>query len=221
MHLIYSLEDDSDISKIISISLTKAGYKVVSFETASSFMDAFNSSKPDMCLLDLMLPDASGFDVLKKIRSDENNKNIQIIIISARKMTIDKVQGLDLGADDYIEKPFDILELISRVNARFRRSEENKVFTYKDIVLDASSRTCLVASKEVKLTNYEFDILSLLVKEANKVVTREEIFKKVYDVDDSFETRTIDMHIASIRKKIGDEKGKMIHTVYGIGYLLG
>lgn len=220
MRTIYSLEDDADIGKIINLCLKKAGYEVFSFETGKSFLEAFDSRKPDMCLLDLMLPDGSGFDIIKKIRSDYSNRDLKIIIISAKRMVADKVEGLDLGADDYIEKPFDILELVSRVNARFR-TEEQKVLTYKDITLNLDSHQVYIKGKPIDITNTEFTILNCLLSNQSKVVSREQLYNLIYSTDQALETRTIDVHVASIRKKISDKHGLIIRTVYGIGYIIG
>ncbi len=219
MKVIYSLEDDLDIQKIINVSLTKVGYEVHSFQTASSFIEAFYKKVPDMCLLDLMLPDASGMDVLKKIRSNELYDNVEIIIISAKRMTLDKIEGLDSGADDYIEKPFDILELISRVNARFRKAKTELV--YNDIKLNESSHTVFKGEKELDLTNMEYNILRLLLMHKSSVIKREDINKALYQTDSTIESRSIDMHVASLRKKLDDKDGNIIKTVYGVGYIIG
>lgn len=219
MKVIYSLEDDLDIQKIINVSLTKVGYEVHSFQTASSFIEAFYKKVPDMCLLDLMLPDASGMDVLKKIRSNELYDNVEIIIISAKRMTLDKIEGLDSGADDYIEKPFDILELISRVNARFRKVKSELI--YNDIKLNESSHTVFKGEKELDLTNMEYNILRLLLIHKSSVIKREDINKALYQTDSTIESRSIDMHVASLRKKLDDKDGNIIKTVYGVGYIIG
>src|SRR5574344_3148001 len=134
--IIFSVEDDVDISRIINVSLSKAGYEVTSFENGKDFQEAFLQKRPDMVLLDLMLPDVQGLDILKSLRTDSQNDKIQVIIISAKRMLMDKVDGLDLGADDYIEKPFDILELISRVNAKFRRLAKPGKISYKGLTID-------------------------------------------------------------------------------------
>lgn len=219
MKVIYSLEDDLDIQKIINVSLTKVGYLVKSFTTIKEFLDAFYSSEPDMCLLDIMLEDGNGIDVLKKIRSNPIYDKIQIIIISAKRMTLDKIEGLDSGADDYIEKPFDILELISRVNARFRL-QKNEII-YKDIKLNENTHIAYRADQELDLTNMEFNILKYLLKNEGMVVSRENISKVLYQTDNTIESRTIDMHIASLRKKLKDKDSSIIKTVYGLGYIIG
>ncbi len=219
MKIIYSVEDDQDIAKIISVSLTKSGYLVHSLPTTKAFWDAFKKQKPDLILLDLMLPDGSGMDVLKTLRSDHENNNIQVIILSAKRMTMDKVEGLDSGADDYIEKPFDILELISRVNARFRLDHE--ILSYQDISMDLNRHTCTYHGLPIDLTNSEFAILKLLLQNQGKAITRDEIYHKLYDENDMVESRAIDMHIASLRKKLNDKESHIIHTIYGVGYIIG
>ncbi len=219
MKVIYSLEDDLDIQKIINVSLTKVGYLVKSFTTIKEFLDTFYTSEPDMCLLDIMLEDGNGIDVLKKIRSNPIYDKIQIIIISAKRMTLDKIEGLDNGADDYIEKPFDILELISRVNARFRLQKNEIV--YKDIRLNENTHIAYKENQELDLTNMEFNILKYLLKNEGTVVSRENISKVLYQTDSTIESRTIDMHIASLRKKLKDKDSSIIKTVYGLGYIIG
>lgn len=218
MYLIYSLEDDLNISKIINKTLTKQGYEVVSFEKGMDFLYEFNQKKPDLVLLDMMLPDIDGIDILKKIRSDEANSDIDIIILSARTISIEKVEGLDLGADDYIEKPFDILELMSRVNARLRKHKRKDVLYSHDIYVDLSSHEVKKGDDIIKLTNREFAILVYLLKNKGSVVRREELLKNIWGVNDMvLESRTIDMHITSLRKKL-NLSDNLIETVYGIGY---
>ncbi len=219
MKTIYSVEDDQDIAKIINVSLTKSGYLVYTLPSTKAFWDAFKKQKPDLILLDLMLPDGNGMDVLKALRSDNENNNIQVIILSAKRMTMDKVEGLDSGADDYIEKPFDILELISRVNARFRLDHE--ILSYQDITLDLNRHTCTYHSLPIDLTNTEFSVLKLLLQNLGKAITRDEIYHKLYDENNMVESRAIDMHIASLRKKLNDKESHIIHTVYGVGYIIG
>ncbi len=219
MKTIYSVEDDQDIAKIIQVSLTKSGYMVYTLPTVKAFWEAFKNKKPDLILLDLMLPDGSGMDLLKSLRFDVQNNNIQVIILSAKRMTMDKVEGLDSGADDYIEKPFDILELISRVNARFRLDHE--ILTYQDIFLDVNRHTCQNKGEPVELTNSEYLILKLLLSNLGKAITRDEIYHKLYDEDSAVESRSIDMHIASLRKKLNDKECHIIHTIYGVGYIIG
>lgn len=219
MRTIFSVEDDDDIAKIIYVSLSKAGYKVVTLKDTASFWEAFKRETPDLILLDLMLPDGNGIDLLKTLRADTKNNGIKVIILSAKRLTMDKVEGLDSGADDYIEKPFDILELISRVNARFRLEHDNIIF--QNIVLDMDRHICLIDGINANLTNTEFEILKMLMTNLGRAVTRDDIFDKIYSRDDAVESRAIDMHVASLRRKIKDKAGHLIRTIYGVGYIIG
>ncbi len=217
MKRIYSLEDDEDIGKIIQVSLSKSGYDVTGFTTGTDFLAGRKKKKPDRILLDLRLPDRSGRDVLKWVRSQKEYDSVRIIIISAKRRTRDKVEGLDNGADDYIEKPFDILELISRVNARFRN--DNHELSKGDILLDLNNHNATKGGVPLKLTNREFELLKRFRKNEGKVVRRDDIYGEIYDSTMERESRAIDRHIASLRKKIGDKEGKIIRTVYGVGYI--
>ena len=216
--VIYSVEDDKDIAKIINKTLSKQGYEAVSFYDGTSFIKAFDENKPDMVLLDMMLPDLSGAHLLQYIRKDSANDHIPVIIISANSLVTDKVDGLDMGADDYIAKPFDLLELMSRVNALFRRFKKSSSFEYGKLVLNSESHICKYDGKTISLTIKEFDILALLLKNKGKVVSRDEILSSIWG-NEELETRTIDMHIKSLRKKINDEG--IIETIYGLGYKVG
>lgn len=213
--LIYSVEDDKDIAYLIKVALENSGYEVVSFEDAESFLKTFKKKKPDLILLDMMLPKIQGHELLKYLREDITNNDIDIIIVSANKLLADKVDGLNLGADDYIEKPFEVLELISRVNARFRKNK-SRVFEIKDLVIDEGKHTVFKNNIEIELTNTEFNLLLLLVKEKGKVLNRDYLIEKLWGEDAAFETRTIDMHIKNLRKKLNDST--LILTIHGVGY---
>lgn len=215
-YLIYSVEDDKDISLIINRALSKQGYDIKSFFNANDFFIAFNEKKPNMILLDMMLPDVHGSEILKSIRSNPLNDDIEIIIISANHMLMDKVDGLDLGADDYIEKPFDLLELMSRVAARARRYKKNRVFSLKGVTLDLDKRVCMNNNKIIDLTVKEFDILAYLFNKKGNVVSRDELFEAIWN-SSAVESRTLDMHIKAIRAKLNSDDD-IIKTVYGIGY---
>ena len=217
-YLIYSLEDDNNISHIISLALSKQGYEIESFADYATFANAFKVRKPDMILLDLMLPDTSGEDILRKIRNDEANDAIQIIIISAKNLTINKIDGLDLGADDYIAKPFDILELISRVNARARRQIKRENYSVRNIVYDPINNNFLMDKEVIHFTNSEFKIFQLLFKKKGEPISRDEFFSLIWGSEKSYETRILDMHIKEIRRKIGKENADLIQTIYGFGY---
>ena len=217
-YLIYSVEDDKDIAHIINLTLSKAGYQIEVFNNGKDFLNALKKKKPNMVLLDMMLPDVSGQELIKKIRDNSQYDDMDVIIISANRMIIDKIDGLDLGADDYIEKPFDILELMSRINARVRRVRKSSKLEVGGIKLDLDKHICYKNGKLIKLTPREFDILSLILSKKGAIVKREEVLTKIWGTDVSLETRTIDMHINSIRKKIGDTNASVIVTLYGVGF---
>ena len=217
--LIYSVEDDEDISLIINKTLTKQGFTVKSFENGKKFLEQFKLETPDIVLLDLMLPDMSGSDIIKKIRSNQKYDNVHIIVVSAKHMTMDKVENLDLGADDYIEKPFDLLELMSRVEAHARRLRKSNLIKIGDIELDIAKRECIYQNKPVDLTVKEFDILVLLAKNAPNVLSRDQLFEEIWNTNQIVESRSLDMHIKTLRSKLNDD-GKLIKSIYGIGYKL-
>lgn len=217
--LIYSVEDDEDISLIINKTLTKQGFTVKSFENGKKFLEQFKLETPDIVLLDLMLPDMSGSDIIKKIRSNQKYDNVHIIVVSAKHMTMDKVENLDLGADDYIEKPFDLLELMSRVEAHARRLRKSNLIKIGDIELDVAKRECIYQNKPVDLTVKEFDILLLLAKNAPYVLSRDQLFEEIWNTNQIVESRSLDMHIKTLRSKLNDD-GKLIKSIYGIGYKL-
>ena len=216
-YLIYSVEDDKNISHLINVALSKQGYIVESFYDGESFIKRFQEQKPNLILLDMMLPNIQGADLLKKIRDDEKNDDIQIIIVSANRMVMDKVDGLDLGADDYIEKPFDILELMSRVNSKARRFYKKQRMVRGEFVLDVGKHEFYKNDELIELTNKEFEIMRLLMKKNGDVVSREDIFQTIWG-NGSLESRTVDMHVKSLRSKINDNEGSIIKSVYGIGY---
>jgi two-component system alkaline phosphatase synthesis response regulator PhoP len=217
-YLIYSVEDDKDIAHIINLTLSKAGYQIEVFNNGKDFLNALKKKKPNMVLLDMMLPDIPGQELIKKIRDNSQYDDMDVIIISANRMIIDKIDGLDLGADDYIEKPFDILELMSRINARVRRVRKSSKLEVGGIKLDLDKHICYKNGKQINLTPREFDILSLILSKKGAIVKREEVLTKIWGTDVSLETRTIDMHINSIRKKIGDTNASVIVTLYGVGF---
>ena len=220
--IIYSVEDDLDIARIINKTLTKQGYQVYSFQDGKSFIEAFNKQKPDLVLLDLMLPDMNGNDIIKYIRNDIENNEVEIIIISAKRMLMDKVEGLDLGADDYLEKPFDLLELMSRVNARLRRHQNKNILIYNNLKVDLQKHLVYLDNNEITCTNKEFDILTYLLQRKGQAVSRDDLLTFLWgDNNSDYESRTIDVHIKSLRAKLNDNDGSIIQTIYGIGYKIG
>ena len=217
-YLIYSIEDDKNIAHLLKVALSKQGYIVESFNDGESFIERFKEQKPNLILLDMMLPNIQGDEILKMIREDDENDDIQIIIVSANKMVMDKVDGLDLGADDYIEKPFDIMELISRVNSKARRFYKKQRLIRGNFILDSKKHEFYKDNELIELTNKEFQIMELLMKRNGEVVSREDIFNHIWGNNGVLESRTIDMHVKSLRSKINDEDGSIIKSVYGIGY---
>lgn len=214
-YLIYSIEDDKDIAHIINVMVKKQGYQIETFYNGKSFFDTFYQKKPNMILLDINLPDINGLEILKKIRSDVSNDDIDIIIISANRLVIDKVDGLDLGADDYIEKPFDILELMSRINAHVRRFKRSRIIQAGNVIIDKDAHIVKKDDQIISLTSKEFDILALLCENKGNVISRDIILNSIWG-NGSYESRTVDMHIKSIRNKLNDND--FIQTVYGVGY---
>lgn len=215
-YLIYSVEDDSNIGRIINISLSKQGFNIRTFANGKDFYDAFNKEVPNLILLDMMLPDMSGKDILKFVRSNKAFRDVSIIIISANSMTIDKVDGLDLGADDYIAKPFDILELISRVNVQYRRYlEKEEKITIRNLSIEPNKMEVRRDGQLIYLTKKEFDVLMMLINAKGNVVTRENILNKLWGLNAELESRTVDMHVKALRKKLSED---LIMTVYGTGY---
>ena len=215
--LVYSIEDDKDIGAIINKTLEKVGYEVKTFVDGESFFKTFAIRKPEIILLDLMLPKMSGTDILKKIREDETNEEIRIIVISAKHLVMDKVECLDLGADDYIEKPFDLLELIARVDSKKRRIKKSDKIEIGKIVLNRSEHKVFIDQRLIDLTQKEYELLNLLMESYPDCVSREDIFKKIWNYDEILESRTLDVHVKSLRSKLGSESSS-IETVYGVGY---
>ena len=217
MALIYFVEDDQSISYIIEKTLDHAGINGFGFSNAEDFFKAFREKRPDMILLDVMLPDVSGIDILKTVRKIDTET--PIMMISALQSEMDKVIALDYGADDYMIKPFGVLELTSRIQSKLRKKQSMETYVYKDIIIDDKRHQLIINQNDVYLTQKEYDILRLLIKEKGRVVTKETIFKMVWDTDFIGETRTLDMHIKSLRVKLkGDDSLVSIKTIRGIGY---
>ena len=220
MAFVYIVEDDKNIREIEVIALKNSGYEVQEFETAGEFRKAFEERQPDLLLLDLMLPDADGLDIVRELRQDKRGRELPIILVTARTTEIDKVKGLDIGADDYLTKPFGVMELIARVKAVLRRTmEEDKFLTLGDIFLDDEKHMVYVKDVPCSLTFKEYELLKLLLHNAGIVVTREIILERVWGIDFEGESRTLDMHIRTLRQKLG-EAGSMIRTVRNVGYMI-
>lgn len=221
--LVYIVEDDNNISEIESFALKNSGYITDVFETGKIFFKHLQNKKPDIVLLDIMLPDMDGLEILKKMKNTPDYKKIPVIMVTAKTTEIDKVKGLDLGADDYISKPFGIMELISRVKALLRRTlnlEEEKVLSYESVVMDVEKRAVYVNNDAVELTYKEFELLKLLLQNSGIVLRREVIMDRVWGTEFEGESRTLDMHIKTLRQKLGDG-GAIIKTIRNVGYEIG
>ncbi len=210
---VFVLEDDESISGLIRVSLEMSDISVESFSNIKEFNAAVESGAPDVALLDIMLPDGSGLDVLKNIK--QRHPETCCIMLSALGKEEDKVSGLNLGADDYVSKPFSVLELTARVNAAFRRRRKNPVLTAGDIYMDTEKMTVMLAGKPLNLNRKEFELLKYFMENGGKVLSRESILNDVWGYDQG-ETRTLDNHVARLRKA-GITN---LETVFGVGYRL-
>mgnify|MGYP000071119797 CR=1 FL=1 len=221
MKTVYCVEDDNNIRELVCYTLTQTGSTAVGFADAESFFAAVAERLPDLVLLDIMLPDKDGMEILHELRSNARTERLPIIMVTAKSGQIDKIKGLDGGADDYITKPFDIMELISRVNALLRRvaPETSDLITYKKMTLALSERTVAVSGKPVTLTYKEFEILRLLAENRGKVLTRDTLMNRVWGTEFEGESRTVDVHIRTLRQKLG-EAAEYIETVRNVGYKL-
>ena len=219
---IYYVEDDTSIRELVLYALKTAEFQVMGFENAASFYKRMKEQQPDLILLDIMLPDEDGVSILKKLKSRPDTENIPVIMMTAKSSEYDKVLGLDSGADDYITKPFGVMELISRVKAVIRRSDRSKgsageVLKIGELVLDEQKHEVYARGQEVSLTFKEFELLSYLMKNRGLVLSRDKILNTICNYEYEGESRTVDVHIGSLRQKLGT-CGDFIKTIRGIGY---
>ncbi len=219
---IYYVEDDTSIRELVLYALKTAEFQVMGFENAASFYKRMKEQQPDLILLDIMLPDEDGVSILKKLKSRPDTENIPVIMMTAKSSEYDKVLGLDSGADDYITKPFGVMELISRVKAVIRRSDWSKgsageVLKIGELVLDEQKHEVYARGQEVSLTFKEFELLSYLMKNRGLVLSRDKILNTIWNYEYEGESRTVDVHIGSLRQKLGT-CGDFIKTIRGIGY---
>ena len=221
MALTYVVEDDDNIREIETIALKNSNYLVKAFARATDFYRALNDILPDLVLMDVMLPDENGCDIVRRLRSQSATKRLPVIMVTAKTSEMDMVKGLDDGADDYIKKPFSVLELLSRVKALLRRSTEETAQQLRvgDIQLDNARRIVLAQGKSVELTYKEYELLRYLMINAEMVLSRESIMRFVWGTEFEGETRTVDMHIKTLRQKLGPW-GRQIGTVRNVGYVL-
>lgn len=222
MALIYIVEDDQNIREIESFALKNSGYSVMDFECAKDFYRQTAEKAPDCILLDIMLPDEDGLEIVKKLRTIPDTKKVPIMMVTAKTTEIDKVKGLDMGADDYITKPFGVMELISRVKALLRRSmnmEDEKFLSTGEIFLDGEKHMVYVQDEPCELTFKEYELLKLLIQNQGIVMSRDVIMERIWGINFEGESRTLDVHIKTLRQKL-KSAGSLIKTVRNVGYVI-
>lgn len=219
--MIFFLEDDESIRDFVLYALNNSGMEAEGFELPSELYGALQKRVPDLLLLDIMLPEEDGLSVLKKLRNRADTSRLPVIMLTARSTEYDKVNGLDAGADDYLTKPFGAMELIARINALFRRvrRDSDDIINLRGLMVDTQSRVVSYNGKTVALTNKEYCLLLILVKNIGRVFTRDELLRQVWGFDFSGESRTVDVHIRTLRSKLG-LGGELIETIRGVGYII-
>lgn len=220
--MIYLVEDDDNIRKLVCYALAKEGFEVQGYLVPKEFWEGLDTELPELILLDIMLPEEDGLSILKKLKNHARTENIPVIMLTAKGSEFDKVTGLDMGADDYVVKPFGTLELISRVRAvlrRFDKTQDKRIYEIGGLHVEPAKHIILVSGKEVSLSYKEYLLLVELLKAEGNVVERDRLLTSVWG-EDYTESRTLDVHIRKLRVKLGDA-GKLIQTVKGIGYKLG
>ena len=227
--MIYLLEDDASIRELVLYSLNSMGMEAQGFELPSLFNEAMKTALPDLLLLDIMLPEEDGFSILRRLRSQESTKALPVIVLTAKNTEFDTVTALDLGADDYVSKPFGVMELIARVKAVLRRAGQNtplptpetvQTLSEGGVTVDLERHTVNADGEEITLTLKEFELLCMMLKNKGIVLTRDRILSQVWGYDFDGENRTVDVHVRSLRTKLGD-CGAIIETVRGVGYKIG
>ena len=220
--MIWCVEDDSSIRDIEVYALTSTGFEAKGFEDGDSFWDALQSQKPELIVLDVMLPGKDGVTLLKLMKQTEEFRDIPVIMATAKGTEYDKIQSLDLGADDYLVKPFGIMEMVSRVKAVLRRcrpAKESKSLKLEGLVLNPEEHTVTIDGERVILTYKEYELLHLFLSQPGIAFTREQLLSSVWNTEYAGETRTVDMHIRTLRQKLGNY-GTLIETVRNVGYRL-
>ena len=220
--MIHVVEDDAGVRELELYTLRTAGYEAAGFGEPAEFRRALQEGLPDLVILDVMLPGEDGMSLLRSLRQDARTRRLPVILVTARDAEMDKVNGLDAGADDYLTKPFGVMELLARVRALLRRSGEEKaedVLTHGPIVLDRLRHRVTAEGAEVVLTHMEFELLAFLMAHPGQALTREVLLDDVWGMAYAGETRTVDVHIRTLRQKLGNS-GSLIATVRGVGYRL-
>ncbi len=221
MALVYIIEDDDSIREIEEYALMNAGHKVVGFNLAKDFYKKIEEVIPDLCLIDIMLPDENGNEIVRKLRGSSATKKLPIIMVTAKTSELDLVKGIEDGADDYIKKPFSVMELISRVKALLRRTlaDEVKELSLDGLIVNNAKHEVSIDGKSVELTYKEYELLSLFIANKGIVLTRDTIMNQVWGTDYEGESRTVDMHVKTLRQKLG-EYGSRIKTIRNVGYVI-
>lgn len=218
--MIFILEDDDNIRKLIKYSLTSQNFEVQDFSLPSEFWRVLENKTSDLILLDIMLPEEDGISILKKLRSNSKTSSIPVIMLTAKDSEYDVVNGLDSGADDYITKPFGMMALVSRIKAVLRRYEKNdskKLLIVDEIKIDENQHTVFAGNQQIFLTVKEFDLLVLLIKNRGNVLAREQLLEHIWEIYTDVESRTVDVHIRTLRQKLGKYESH-IETIRGVGY---
>lgn len=224
--MIYIVEDDPNIRELVSYALQTSGMPAAGFADGPSFWQAAAQERPELVLLDIMLPGEDGITILRRLRAAPDTAKIPVILLTAKNTEYDKVVGLDTGADDYIPKPFGMMELIARIRAVLRRTEdmqdkdEPRPLVAGGICVDERAHTVFVNEQEVQLTLKEYQLLCLLMKNRGAVLTRDVLLENIWGYNNESETRTVDVHIRTLRQKLGAD-GALIETVRGVGYRMG
>ena len=222
--MIYYVEDEKNIRELVEYALLANGFEIRCFADGVSFWQGLREEKnPELILLDIMLPGENGMEILQRLKENAATKDIPVIMVTAKGSEYDKVLGLDSGADDYIAKPFGMMELVSRIKAVLRRTQKEEVDTdlsYQDIRICNASHKVFVRDEEVELTKKEYNLLSYLIRNQGVVLTRDQLLNSIWGYDFDGETRTVDVHVRSLRQKLGNA-GDCVTTVRGIGYRIG
>jgi two-component system alkaline phosphatase synthesis response regulator PhoP len=219
--MIFYVEDDQEIKELVLYTLKASGFDAKGFTNGEEFFKEANSTKPELILLDIMLPGEDGLSILKRLKSDNNLKDIPVIMATAKGSEYDKVLGLETGADDYLVKPFGMMEMVARIKALLRRSslgnEKKTVLSNGAIIMDDDRHLVSVNGKYIQLTLKEYDLLKLFLSDVEHVFTRESLLEIIWGMDFIGESRTIDVHVGTLRTKLG-KQGNLIETIRGVGY---
>ena len=223
--MIFCVEDDSNIRELVVYTLETTGFQARGFEEGKSFLEALALETPDLILMDIMLPGEDGISLLKRLKNSSKTRDIPVIMVTAKGAEYDKVKGLDLGADDYVTKPFGMMELVSRIKAVLRRSGAAKkkaedIIVSGNLEINTKKHEVRADGEVIGLTLKEYELLKRLMENPNIVMTRDSLLEEIWGYDFDGETRTVDVHVRTLRQKLG-EAGNLVETVRGVGYRIG